>query len=151
LIKDGRQCLPTVANFRNQSNQSGMLISKKQKVINLLNRVSAGLLGCNFQFVVKSDQAHNNGRLYIQCEYFSPCTHTGEKMLWKGRKWYLSEGMTDDEVIKTAYCAFEAAVKHEIMEGFKVDGTILFNPHVNFEELLKVSHLEVTREEVKNA
>lgn len=53
--------------------------------------------------------------------------------------------MTNDEIIKTAYCAAEAAVKHEIMEGFKVDGVILFNPHVDFEELLKISHLEVKR------
>jgi hypothetical protein len=53
--------------------------------------------------------------------------------------------MTDDEVVKTAYVAFEAAVKHEILEGFKVDGKILFNPHVNFEALLTVSDKEVFR------
>lgn len=55
--------------------------------------------------------------------------------------------MTDDEIVKTAWCAFEAAVKHEIMEGFKVDGKILFNPHLNFEALLSISHLEVKRKE----
>lgn len=53
--------------------------------------------------------------------------------------------MTDDEVVKTAYCAFEAAVKHEVMEGFKVDGKILFNPHMNFEALLSISDKEIYR------
>jgi hypothetical protein len=53
--------------------------------------------------------------------------------------------MTDDEIIKTSYGAFKAAVEHEVMEGFKVDGIILFNPHVNFEELLKISHKEIKR------
>lgn len=55
--------------------------------------------------------------------------------------------MKDDEIVKRAYVACEAAVRHEIMEGFKVDGIVLFNPHVNFEELLKVSHMEVKREQ----
>lgn len=54
--------------------------------------------------------------------------------------------MTNDEIAKTAYVAFESAIKHEIMEGFKVDGIILFNPHVNFEALLGVSDQEIRRE-----
>ena len=53
--------------------------------------------------------------------------------------------MTDDEVVKTAYAAFKAAVEHEVMEGFKVDGQVLFNPHTPYEELLKVSNIEVKR------
>lgn len=39
----------------------------------------------------------------------------------------------------------EKAVIHEVMEGFTVDGKVLFNPHVNFEELLTISDREVTR------
>ena len=53
--------------------------------------------------------------------------------------------MTDDEIIKTCYAAFDACVKHEIMEGFKVDGKMLFNPHINFEALLTISDKEITR------
>lgn len=53
--------------------------------------------------------------------------------------------MTADEIVKTVYAAFEAAIKHEVMEGFKVDGIVLFNPHVDFEELLKISHKEIQR------
>lgn len=89
-------------------------------------------------------------RVFIQLEYYAKCTKTGEEDSWRGRKWYLSEHMTDDEIIKTCYCAFEAAVKHEIMEGFKVDGKILFNPHINFEELLLITNKEVKRLDNEN-
>jgi hypothetical protein len=53
--------------------------------------------------------------------------------------------MSSDEIIKTCYVCFEQAVKHEVMECFKVDNKILFNPHINFEELLKVSDKEISR------
>lgn len=42
------------------------------------------------------------------------------------------------EKVKTAYSAFKTVVEHEAMEAFKVDGIKLFNPHVDFEELLKI-------------
>jgi len=86
------------------------------------------------------------GRLYLQFSYKAPCTKTSIVSDWKGRKWYLSSHMTEDEVIKTAYAAFQACINHEIMEGFKVDNIILFNPHVSYKELLKVSHKEIKRE-----
>lgn len=113
----------------------------------LLSRISMSCLGTDFELLFEKDQKDPvNGRNYLQVRYKSPCTKTGELLPWKGRKWYLSEYMTSDEIVKTAYCAFEAAVKHEIMEGFKVDGKILFNPHVNFEELLLIFDKEVQRE-----
>lgn len=58
--------------------------------------------------------------------------------------------MTEDEIVKRAYVAFEAAVKHEVMENFKFDGVIVFNPHVNFRKLLEVSPHEVRREPIQN-
>lgn len=118
------------------------------EVISLLSRVDCSILGQQFIILVKRDLKDPvNGRLFIQLMYSAPCTKTGdENILWKGRKWYLSEHMTSDEIIKTCYAAFEGAVKHEIMEGFKVDGKILFNPHVNFEELLKITDKEISRD-----
>lgn len=65
--------------------------------------------------------------------------------MYKGRKWYLSPYMTEDEVVKTIYLAFEVAVKHEILEGFKMDDTPLFNPHTPYDEILKISKIEKTR------
>lgn len=110
----------------------------------LVERISMTCLGTTFSAIVAEDKIHG-GRIYIQVEYETKCTHSNLLEKYKGRKNYLSEFMTDDEVVKTCYVAFEMAVKHETMEGFKVDNIILFNPHVNFEELLKVSHKEIKR------
>lgn len=110
----------------------------------LVSRITTTCLDKEFVLLVEQDKKGGD-RIYLQISYYSKCSKTGEVDHWKGRKWYLSEYMTDDEVVKTAYVAFEAAVKHEILEGFKVDGKILFNPHVNFEALLTVSDKEVFR------
>ncbi len=136
-----------------------------RKIRDLLDRVDLELFGIKFNVIVERDKKYaiheekvakglfcdfnyftKTGRIYIQIEYIAPCTKTKEIQSWRGRKWYLSSYMTDDEVIKTCYTAFESAVKHEVMEGFKVDNIILFNPHVNFEELLKISTKEIKRE-----
>lgn len=114
------------------------------KIRKLVSRISLTCLDKPFTILIEADK-RGGDRIYLQVQYDSRCTKTGELDTWKGRKWYLSEFMTDDEVVKTAYCAFEAAVKHEVMEGFKVDGKILFNPHIDFEELLAISNKEVYR------
>lgn len=119
-------------------------ITEVQRATELLARVSLKVFGVKFKIKASQDLRGGN-RVFLQVSYEAPCTNTGELQEWKGRKYYLSEFMTDDEIIKTGYVAFEQAVKHEVMEGFKVDGIILFNPHINFEELLKISHKEVKR------
>ncbi len=135
-----------------------------RKIRDLVDRIDLSLFGTKFNIIVERDKKYSQhekisgggffgdfnyfakrGRIYIQIEYKAPCTKTGQIESWKGRKWYLSSYMTEDEVIKTCYTAFEMAVKHEIMEGFKVDNITLFNPHVNFEELLKISNKEIKR------
>lgn len=117
-----------------------------EDVQSIVNRIDCSLFDTDLYFIVSHDKKFENGRIYIQIEYRAPCVKTGEYLPWHGRKWYLSDHMTEDEVIKTAFCAFEAAVKHEILEGFKVDGVILFNPHVNYKRLLQVSPDEVYRQ-----
>jgi hypothetical protein len=119
-----------------------------ERVKKITQRISMSCLGVSVKIAVKMDKIYtvsNNGRIYLQAHYEAPDTHTGVLQEWSGRKWYLSEFMTDDEIVKTAYVAFESCVKHEIMEGFKVDGVILFNPHVAYDALLEVSHKEVKR------
>ena len=117
------------------------------RIIKILARIDLRILGIYVWVHASRDVVHKDGRFFIQVYYQAPCTKTGTSQIWKGRKWYLSEFMTDDEVVKTAFAAFKAAIEHEIMEGFKVDGKVLFNPHVNFEALLKVSDQEVKRTE----
>jgi len=108
--------------------------------------ISMSVMNTDFQLRVEHDNEFpESGRIFLQVTYEAPCTKTGEAKEWHGRKWYLSKHMTEDEIIKTAYAAFEAAVKHEVMEGFKVNGIILFNPHVEYKALLEISHNEVSR------
>lgn len=106
-------------------------------------RITSVLFGVQFKMYAALD-AKGGDRVYIQAHFTALCTHTGVKQDWHGRKWYLSEHMTVDEIIKTCYAAFKTAVEHEVMESFKVDGIILFNPHLNYERLLEISHHEVS-------
>ncbi len=115
-----------------------------KRVKNITDKLTMSLFGTQLRIIVEFDKVFG-GRIYLQVAYDAPCTKTGELAEWKGRKFYLSEFMTDDEIVKTAYTAFEMGVKHEIMEGFKYEGKIVFNPHVNFMELLTVSDREVRR------
>lgn len=117
-----------------------------ERVEKILERISMKLFDIEFNIFAQHDKIHGeNGRIFLQIEYHAKCTNSGKKEVWKSGKHYLSEFMTDDEIVKKAYVAFEQAVKHEVMESFKVDNIILFNPHVDFEELLKVSKNEITR------
>lgn len=120
----------------------------KEQIRQIIDRIELTCL--DKPFIIRLDQDQKGGdRLFVQIMYISRCVSTGKPEQWKGRKYYLSDHMTPDEVVKTVYTAFEQAVKHEVMEGFKVDGKILFNPHINFEEILKISNRTVKRSETK--
>lgn len=141
------------------ANKEGKIFRKR--VEGLLRRISLSCLDKEFNILLEYDKKYTQetlspiyksvkyeepvGRLYIQLSYSAQCTKTKKVDSWKGRKWYLTQHMTDDEIVKTCYAAFEACIKHEILEGFKVDGKILFNPHVNFEKLLKITKHEIKR------
>lgn len=131
-----------------------------KRVEKLTKRISLNIFGKKFKILVCYDKKYtvskgrnsprDCGRVFTQLEYKDKCVKTKKKETWKGRKWYLSEFMTDDEIVKTIWAAFEACVKHEILEGFKVDNKSLFNPHLNFEALLKISHKEIKRKKQKH-
>jgi len=111
-------------------------------VESLTDRIDLSLFGTLFTIKVLYDKIYGSTtqgrRIYIQLEYLDKCSKTNKIDRWKSRKWYLSDYMTDDEIIKTCYLAFEVCVKHEILENFKVDGKALFNPHHDYSALLKI-------------
>jgi len=88
------------------------------------------------------------GRVYLQAYYYAKCTDTKEEKFFSGGKHYLSEYMTDDEIVKRAFVVFRDAVTHEVMEGFKFNNIKVFNPHVNYLELMKISNKEIKREQL---
>lgn len=127
-------------------------MTQLERVQNLLKRISTKLFDVEFRIVAEYDKEFTtmvdglpHGRIYLQVQYEQACNDTGEILTWHGGKFYLSQYMTDDEIVKKAWVAFEMCVKHEVMEAFLVDGLRLFNPHADFEALLSVSKNEVKR------
>ena len=119
----------------------------KRRVHDLMARVHLELFEHNFDLHVKQDRKDPRigGRVYIQLVYTALDHELGVHKGQKARKWYLSEHMTDDEILKTAYAAFRMAVQHEVVEGFTVDGVRVFDPHRPIEALLGLN--EVVRRE----
>lgn len=116
-----------------------------EEIRNLLKRIGIKLFDKEFKIRCEIDNKFDAGRIFIQVIYNAKCNKTGKEQGWHGRKFYLSDHMTKDEIVKTAYTAFKSVIEHETMESFKIDNKILFNPHINFEELLKISDLEIKR------
>lgn len=112
----------------------------------LVSCIAATMLGQVFSFRVARDvKRPEDGRIFIQCTYTAPCSVTCEPKEWHGRKWYLSDHMTHDEIVKTCFAAFKATVEHEVMEGFTFMGSKVFNPHAHFNALIEASKDQVFR------
>lgn len=118
----------------------------KSHVRKLIETIKASVFGTEISFKVSHDDEFENGRVYVQPYYVDECRVTGEEQEWKGRKWYLSRHMTEDEVVKTCYAAFKACVEHEIMEGFSYNDEVVFNPHAPFQKCIEAGREEVSRE-----
>ena len=114
----------------------------------LVSDIEATVLGCDIGFTVARDRKRpKTGRIFLQCCYEATDSNTGEVKEWHGRKWYLSDHMTDDEVVKTCFAALKATVEHEVMESFLVGGVKVFNPHVDHRALREISGIEVFRKQ----
>lgn len=48
---------------------------------------------------------------------------------WRGRKWYISMFMTEDEIFRTCLLAVRIFEEHEVYERFRVDGRRFLDPH----------------------
>lgn len=56
-----------------------------------------------------------------------------------GRKWRLSQHMTESEVVGTAWAAYKAWREHEDMESFTYCGVAVFNPHVSIQARVEMA------------
>lgn len=63
---------------------------------------------------------------------------TGAPLPWRGRKWLISEHMTDGEIVQTVFKATMTAAEHELREGFKYRGQPIFDPHYDLEKLVEL-------------
>lgn len=115
-------------------------------VCDILAHINAEVMGKRVAFRCERDKKRPvDGRIFIQCRYRTRCAITRKLRTWHGRKWYLSEHMLIDEIVKTAYAAFKACVEHEVMEGFTWGGDQVFNPHTPFHALLTAAKTQEFR------
>lgn len=52
-----------------------------------------------------------------------------EKILQKGRKWYISPFSTETEIVETAFKAVKTSILHQTAEHFKYHGERVYSPH----------------------
>ena len=89
------------------------MLGFESKIKKLLSRIKCVCLEKEFNILFELDKIYNN-RYYIQLEYNSKCNKRRKiQIIEKVEKWYLSEYMTEDEVVKTCYAAFQACINHE--------------------------------------
>jgi hypothetical protein len=73
----------------------------------------------------------------LQVRFMAPDSdHPGsEPTLQSCRKWYVSSHAVKAEIVRTAWKAVEAAVLHEAQEGFRYKGQVIYNPHLDPDQL----------------
>ncbi len=85
------------------------------------------------------DSGGYSGKVFLQAQFHSPCADTGQLTLQKTRKWYLSEHMTESELVQTALKCVLTAIEHEAREQFKYKGQAIFGPHFNVNDLVELA------------
>ena len=88
---------------------------------------------------------NTSGREYLQWKFIGPCVKTGSVSVQPGRKWWLSEFMTESEVVQTAMAAALQAEEHECREFFAYQGKRLFQPHISVRALMVACETEDAR------
>jgi hypothetical protein len=87
----------------------------------------------------------SDGRAYLQWVFTGLCVKTKRLELQHCRKWFLSEHMTESELVQTAFAAALAAEEHECREFFSYQGCRLFQPHVSVHALMAACAVEDAR------
>jgi hypothetical protein len=72
---------------------------------------------------------HNGECVFIQHTQPVVCINSGNREWQRGRKFYISPYMTDEEILRTAFLSVKLFEEHEINENFLVDGERFLNPH----------------------
>lgn len=104
----------------------------------------------NWKFHIGTDGCNycgETGRAWLQVQWPAQDTYSYRMEMQKGRKWLLSEHMTDSEVILTALKAVITAEEHEVRETFQYRGKRIFHPHPSLDILLGAANIQSKRSE----
>ena len=81
------------------------------------------------------DTPHEEAAWLVWAQFERPDTHTGAIGIGRGRDEIVRVGTWESGVIKTCWLLVELLVRHELMEGFRVDGLRIFDPHNSIADL----------------
>lgn len=73
-------------------------------------------------------------RPYLQVRYDGSGAYGSDP--WTGRKWMLSQHMTESEITYTAFNAIVAAEEHETRELFLYEGVAVCGPHASVRDIV---------------
>lgn len=127
--------------FTTHAGLTSAFCDEQVRIMKLIDAIDAEIFGTQFKCILGFD----SDVFWIQLT-FTVNNEEGVEFL-RGRKWRLSPHMLDDEIVKTVWLAFEVAVKHELLEGFRFSGERVFNPHTPFTKFIEASRTEVFRPE----
>jgi hypothetical protein len=96
-------------------------------------------LGMKCRINIGHDDENDPGRYYLQIECIRVDVITGVEGLGYGGKAYLSEHMTDSEIIQVAFGIYKGYWEHEARETFQWKGRRVFGPHISTEALWEVA------------
>lgn len=82
---------------------------------------------------------------YIQVQFRAKDSTGGPEQNWNGRKWYISQHATNQEVIQTCFKAVMTAMEHEVREEFKYRDVAVFQPHMDLDALVDLAQTKVLR------
>jgi hypothetical protein len=88
------------------------------------------------------------GNAYLKWCFMAPDYTPGadtKPKSWTTRKYQLSRHMTESELVQTAFFAALQAEEHECREAFRYKKAAPFNPHIDINALLEVSHRQEVR------
>ncbi|BAP15816.1 hypothetical protein AVU67_gp10 [Ralstonia phage RSJ2] len=80
------------------------------------------------EFTYELDQCAP-GMWQVRLSCYLPCTKTGALAEQVGRWFTIHEPNDRDSIIRTVWMAFQTFMLHEMLEGFKYHGVIVFDPH----------------------
>jgi hypothetical protein len=103
--------------------------------------VTAAEISLPKQFAVHigHDNENEPGRWYFQIQCEREDVITGEWGTGYGGKAYLSEHMTDSELVQVIFGLYKSYVEHEARETFHYKGRRVFGPHVDVNALWEVA------------
>lgn len=102
----------------------------KDQIQEILSEVKYG----NMEFHV----GQKDNTLFLQLRWNGVDTYTNAAERQHSRKWQLSEYMTKNEIIQTAFKACLTAEEHECRERFRYKNKSIFGPHFDVDTLAEI-------------